>query len=187
MLFVGTVHISVVYLTYFLAGLGLLFSIQKFDMADPITMLVGLVVIAMGLIEIKDFFWYGQGLTLSIPVRYTLIIKKWARKGTVPAVILLGFLVAAVELPCTGGPYLAITALLAKDFNILALYYLLIYNLIFVMPLIAIMVLSYLGTNVKNMKKWKMKYRKYMRLTAGITLILLGVLLILYSRGIISL
>ena len=187
MLLVGAIHISAVYIAYFLAGIGLLFSIQKFDIATPVATIVGFLVIGAGILEIKDFFWYGQGLTLAIPVRFTSLIKKWARKGTIPAVTVLGFIVAAVELPCTGGPYLAITALLAKDFNVMALWYLLLYNLIFVMPLIVILVLAYYGVNINKMKNWKMKYRKYMRLAAGITLIVLGILLILYARGIISL
>lgn len=187
MLVVGSIHIAAVYIAYFFAGIGLLFSIQKLDLAEPVAVFVGFLVILAGILEIKDFFWYGQGITLAIPARYAGTIKKWARKGTIPAVTVLGFMVAAVELPCTGGPYLAITALLAKDFNMKALYYLLLYNLIFVMPLIIILVVSYFGASVNKMKKWKMKYRKYMRLAAGITLIVLGVLLVLYARGTISL
>jgi len=187
MILVGSIYIAAVYIAYFLIGIGLLMFLQKFGLAEPVGIFVGILIIGAGILEIKDFFWYGQGFSLTIPARYVAPIKKYARKGTIPAVIALGFLVAAVELPCTGGPYLAITAILAKDFQWVALWYLLLYNLIFVMPLIVILVLSYFGASVPKMKAWKMKYRKWMRLAIGIVLIALGVLLILYSRGYITL
>ena len=187
MLMAGTVYISTVYVTYFMAGIGLLYSIQKFGLAEPVGVAVGVLVIIAGFVEIKDFFWYGQGLSLHIPVRFSAAIHKWAKKGTFPAMIVLGAMVSAVELPCTGGPYLAITALLSKNFNLQALYYLLIYNFIFVLPLIVILIATYLGTSVKEVKQWKTKYRKWMRLATGLLLIGLGILLIMYATGYISL
>ena len=187
MLFVGSIYIAAVYITYFLAGIGLLYSIHKLQIAEPVSIIVGAIIILAGLVEIKDFFWYGQGISLAIPTIYIATIKKYARTGTIPGVILLGFIVSAVELPCTGGPYLAITALLSRQFDMLALYYLLFYNFIFVLPLIVILALAYFGTQMEHVKKWKMKYRKWMRLATGLLLICLGIVLILYARGIIAL
>ena len=123
---------------------------------------------------------------MTIPPGYVSTIKKWANKGTIPAMVVLGAFVAAVELPCTGGPYLAIMALLAKEFHIVAVYYLLIYNFIFVLPLIVILGLAYTGTKVDKIKEWKQAHRHTMRLVTGIVMILLGLLLIAYIRGWIS-
>ncbi len=187
MLAVGILYITIVYITYFLAGLGLLFFIQKFAIANIVGTIVGVIIILAGLVEIKDFFWYGVGMSLHIPTKYVDTIKKYADKATIPGVIFLGFFVAAVELPCTGGPYLAITALLAKNFNIQAIWYLLLYNFIFVLPLIVIVFLAWLGTSVQSIKDWKMANRKWMRLAVGLIMIALGVLLILYAQGVISL
>lgn len=183
MLMAGTIYISVVYITYFLAGLGLLYFIQKMQIADTVGMIVATIIILAGLVEIKDFWWYGVGFSLSIPPRYLDTIKKYANKGTIPAMIVLGFFVAAVELPCTGGPYLAIMALLAKEFQWVAVYYLLIYNFIFVLPLIIILGMGYWGVRMSEVKKWKMSYRRHMRLATGIVMVLLGLLLIAYIQG----
>ncbi len=187
MLFVGMVYLIVVYVTYFLAGLGLLWFIQQFHMANTVAMVAAIIVIILGIIEVKDFYWYGRGFSLTIPKSQIGRIKKYAKKASIPGVILLGFFVAAVELPCTGGPYLAITTLLAKDFNMVALWYLALYNFIFVLPLLVILIGVYTTLKVSHVEKWKGKYRKWMRLVTGLVMIALGILLILYANGDINL
>lgn len=184
---VGLIYIAVIYVTYFLAGIGLLYFIQRLNIAEPLGIFVGALVIIAGGIEIKDFFWYGNGISLEIPKFGVERIKRAVKKATIPGVISLGFLVAAVELPCTGGPYLAMTTILAQRIDIQAIYYLLIYNFIFVLPLLVILGLAYSGTRLKAVELWKNKYRKWMRLVTGIMLIGLGVLLILFANGMVAL
>src|SRR3989338_2105951 len=155
MIAVGSIYILAVYIVYFLAGIGLLLFI-----------FVGSLVIIMGLIEIKDFFWYGKGITLSIAPRYVKYIENHAKHLTTWGAIVLGAFVAAVELPCTGGPYLAITTWIAQS-NVIpvkALIYLLVYNFIFVLPLLVILALVYFGVKVQKIKRWKQDYRRWMRL-----------------------
>lgn len=184
MLVTGSLYIAAVYITYFLAGLGLIWFIQKWDIAEELGIIVGFLIIILGFIELKDFFWYGRGFSLGINPEYIERIKKMARHATIPGVIALGFFVAAIELPCTGGPYLAITTYLSQHpFNIKALAYLLLYNVIFVLPLLLILFLVYGGTSIKAIQRWKQQYRKWMRLAMGLLLIGLGILLILYARG----
>src|SRR3989344_5602345 len=127
MLFTGLIYIIAVYVTYFLAGVGLLFFLQNIGasivtlpllgviaVSSLIGVIVAIIVIIGGLIEIKDFFWYGKGFSLSISPKNAGRIKKYMKNLTIPGTILLGIFVAGVELPCTGGPYLAITTLLSK-------------------------------------------------------------------------
>ena len=100
--------------------------------------------------------------------------------------MLLGAFVAGVELPCTGGPYLAIILLLSQNFNFTAFLLLVLYNIIFVMPLIIILVLVMLGMKIQDVKEWKQSNRNYMRLSMGLLMILLGWLLILIANGTIN-
>jgi len=186
MLLVGSIYIIAVYITYLLAGLGLLLFLQRFNLAEPIGIFVGGLVIILGLLEIKEFWWYGQGISLQISPKHIKKIEKMVRHVSAPGAILLGIFVAAVELPCTGGPYLAITTLLARiGFNYTVLSYLLLYNFIFVLPLIIILLLVYFGMKTKDIKKWKQNKRKWMRLFIGIVMLILGILLILFSTGVI--
>ena len=188
MLAVGLIYILAVYITYFLAGIGLLLFIQKLGIAQPLSVFVGSLVIILGLIEIKDFFWYGKGISLSIAPRYVKYIEKRAKNLTTWGAILLGAFVAAVELPCTGGPYLAITTWIAqsKVIPVKALIYLLVYNFIFVLPLIIILALVYFGVKVQKIKRWKQNYRRWMRLAIGLILVALGILLILIAYNVIT-
>ena len=188
MLIVGAIYISAVYITYFLAGIGLLLFIQRLNIAQPLSIFVGGLVILLGLIEIKDFFWYGKGFSLAIPSRYIKYIENRAKHITIPAAVILGAFVAAVELPCTGGPYLAITTWIAQSdtLPIKALYYLLVYNFIFILPLLVILALVYFGVHVQQIKKWKQDYRRWMRLFIGLLLVALGILLILIAYNVIT-
>ncbi|MFB6208141.1 MAG: cytochrome c biogenesis CcdA family protein [Candidatus Nanohaloarchaea archaeon] len=190
---VGLIYVSFVYMTYFLAGLGILFALTGLptQIANYVTVTVSLIVIAGGLIEIKDFFWYGKGSSLMIPEEYANRIAEKMDSITTASAVLLGIFVAAVELPCTGGPYLAILtviqqALVAPSTGIpvIALALMALYNLIFVMPLVLIVLLSYFGTyKVQDMKEWKHMNKARMRLAAGLLMVLLGwVLLLLATR-----
>ena len=78
---------------------------------------------------------------MSINARHK--ISDWAHKATVPSAIVVGILVALFEFPCSGAPYVAILSLLSvKQSFIGGVFYLLIYNLVFVAPLILIFLLS---------------------------------------------
>ncbi len=189
LLIYGLIYIFFVMLTYFLAGLGILYflSVIPIKVSEYISVIVGSIIVIGGLIEIKDFFWYGQGITLSIPPDKAKKIQEMTKKLTLPAVIILGVFVAAVELPCTGGPYLAILVFLSQNFDFTALMLLIFYNFIFVLPLIVILFLIYFGMKIQILKKWKQTNRTYMRLGTGIVLVLLGWLLILIANGTINL
>jgi cytochrome c biogenesis protein CcdA len=161
--------------------------LQQFNIAEPLGIAVGALIIVLGLVEIKDFWWYGHGFSLTIPASKIETIKKYTKNASIPGAIILGMFVAAVELPCTGGPYLAILLVLQTiGFNSQILGYLMLYNFIFILPLLTIVLLVYYGVSTEKVKEWKTSKRKWMRLLMGIVMIALGVLLILFARGILS-
>ena len=69
-LFLGGIYIFSAYVVYFLAGLGLTyyFSTLPLRLTEYISIAVGGLIILGGILEIKDFFWYGKWFSLSIPV-----------------------------------------------------------------------------------------------------------------------
>lgn len=189
LLIYGLVYVFFVFLTYLLAGLGILYFLSSVPLivSEYISTIVGFLVVVAGLIEIKDFFWYGKGITLSIPPEKAKQIHEMTKNVTLPAMVFLGAFVAGVELPCTGGPYLAILTLLSQNFNFLAFLMLIFYNFIFVLPLIVILLMVYFGLKIKKIKQWKQDNRGYMRLATGVILVILGWLLILIANGTITL
>ncbi len=188
MLIFGGLYIGAVATTYFIAGLGLVYFLSSIPLyvSEYISIAVGLFIMVAGLLEIKDFFWYGKGFSLQIPYGLSKKIDQYAQTVTVPGVNFLGAFVAAVELPCTGAPYLAIITLLSQYFDFTALMLLVLYNILFVAPLIVILVAVALGRNISGFKKWKQEGRGFMRLCIGLLLIAMGWLLILIANGTIN-
>ena len=76
MLILGSLYILAVFLVYFLEGLGLLtfFSSLPLIITEYISISVSLIVIGAGIIEIKDFFWYSKGISLTIPYKVSKMI-----------------------------------------------------------------------------------------------------------------
>ncbi len=176
---VGLVYIVTIFVVYFLAGLGLLKALTAFGLAGIIYKIAAIILLFVGLVNVKDFFWYGKGFTLAIPESKKPLLQKYIRKASIPAAIVLGFLVSAFELPCTGGVYIAVLGLLAsRETELSAVPYLLLYNFIFVLPLFIILGLVYFGISAKQMEEWRTKNRKWLRLVLGLGSLVLGVLML---------
>lgn len=188
MLLLGGFYIFAVFATYLLAGLGLLYFLGSIPLfvTEYISITVGSLIVLLGLVEIKDYFWYGKGFSLGIPQVFAKKIHQMAANITIPGVLVTGAFVAGVELPCTGAPYLAIITILSTNFNFLAFLMLVLYNIVFVLPLIVILLLVAGGIKLPAIKAWKQKARGLMRLAIGLLLVGLGWLLILIANGTIN-
>ena len=100
-------------------------------------------------------------------------------KGSLPAVFLLGILVGLCEFPCTGGPYLMVLGLLHDSTTYLpGLGYLLLYNLIFILPLVIILLIASNQMLLGKVQAWQTKERGWMRLGGGVAMVGLGMLIL---------
>ena len=186
---VGSAYILAIFLTYLLAGLGLVYFLSEIPIvfAEYLSLTVGSLVVLAGILEIKDYFWYGKGFSLQIPAKYANKIHNMSNsKSTIGGVMLLGAFVAVVELPCTGAPYLAIINILSVNFDVWALMLMVLYNLIFVSPLIVILIMVAGGTKLSSVAKWKEDSKGTMRLFMGVLMVALGWILILIANGSIN-
>ncbi len=188
MLLGGLLYTGVVYLTYFLIGLGFLKFTVSFGVTVGVYWIAALIAILAGLLEIKDYFWYGRWFSLQmIPgagTRLKLYTKKIKKLSALNswfsylAVALLGVFVVLVELPCTGAPYLAILAILGQGNYAEGIPLLLLYNLVFILPLFFIIGIAYFGKSSKVLEGWRKEHRGMMRLIIGIFLLALGGLML---------
>jgi len=188
LIFLGLLYTFAVFLTYLIAGFGLLYFLTVIPLyvTEYLSIGVGTLIIIAGLLEIKDYFWYGRGFSLAIPVYFSKKLAGFASNTSTFGVFLLGVFVSAVELPCTGAPYLAIITMLSQNFDFTAFWLLVLYNVIFVSPLLVILVLVVSGVKLQAIKMWKQDNRGTMRLFIGLLLIALGWLLIFIANGIIN-
>ena len=173
---IGLTYSLVVFVVYFLFMYGILGLISFIGYLETIKTVVGIVVIIAGLIELKDFFFYGKWFSLEIPRFAKPAIERLIRIATIPSAVLLGLLVSLVEIPCAGAfPLVYLTILAGRVSGIANFLYLLWYNLFFVAPLIGLTVVFYLGIlQVEKAEETRLRTRKYMRLVAGLIMLLLG-------------
>src|SRR3989344_7295329 len=174
MLVGGFLYSAVVYITYLLLGFGILKITIGTGLATTFYWIAALIAIIAGLLEIKDYFWYGKGFSLQIIPGgakrieyYTGHIAGMEKRH--PALLYLmtaalGLLVVLVELPCTGAPYLAILGLLSKGLFATAVPLLLLYNFVFVLPLFIIIGIAYFGTASDRLPARREEHRGLMRL-----------------------
>ncbi len=176
-LIIGTIYSLVIFVIYALFMFGILNVIYYVGNLSLIEKIVGVALIIFGVIKIKDFFFYGKGFSLEIPKSASPYIEKLIKAATIPSALILGLLIALVEIPCAGAfPFFYTTLLASKGIQgIESILYILWYNIFFVFPLLILTLIFYLGfAKVEEAEKKRLKLRKYMRLTAGIIMILLG-------------
>ncbi len=177
---VGATFILAVFCFYFLSGLGLFAVVQSSGMSRLVSMAAAGIAILAGVISIWEALWKRKTPFLSIPDSTRGIIEAWVKKGSLPGAFVLGVLVGIFELPCTGGIYLAILSLLS---NRMTLYegipYLLLYNLVFILPLVLILAVIAFGVAPEQLERLREEKRPLIRLAMGGVMILLGIILIL--------
>jgi len=174
----GLTYIGAVFLTYLLAGLLLLPVIGSLGRVSvALYAIIGTVVVIFGLLELKDLFWYGKGPSLALLPGAEARLEKYVTKisANLSSAFFLGVFVALVELPCTGAVYLAILSVMAlAGVDASGIAWLVVYNIIFVLPLVAILLAFYRGTTEERLEAWRKKHRKWMRLIIGGLLLLMG-------------
>ncbi|MBP1929069.1 cytochrome c biogenesis protein CcdA [Methanolinea mesophila] len=179
MLEVGTSFIVAVFVFYFLSGLGLFTAIQISGVSQAISVVAAFIAIAAGVLSFRDAFRKEGGPALAIPESRKGMIERFARVGSVPAAFVLGILVGMFELPCTGGIYLAILSLLSQEMTLMqGLPLLLLYNLIFILPLVIILAVVAYGISAERLETWRVEKRRTVRILMGAVMIGLGILLL---------
>lgn len=172
----GLVYLSAVFLTYLLAGVLLLPVIQSMRNFSVNSYLAIAAVIAIfGILELKEYFKPSKnGSLLEISPKYSAKITEMSKNmaNSLFTTFGLGVFVAIVELPCTGAVYLAVLSLMsASGFTFSNMTMLVVYNLLFITPLVIILILFYRGTKSQTIDIWVKKYKPYMRLLTGLLLV----------------
>lgn len=174
----GLVFTAVVYCVYFLMGLGLMTVIAVAHITRSFYSIVAVLAILIGLFNVKDYFWYGKWFVMEVPPSWRPAMKQIVRSVTsVPGAALAGLLVSFFLLPCTSGPYIVILGLLANTATRMqAIPLLLVYNLIFVLPMLLITLAVYYGlTSPSQLEEKRVMRIKQVHLITGVIMIALGV------------
>ena len=175
----GGIYIAAVFLTYLALGVGLLKTLDFFTRQHLPARIGALAAILFGLWMLKDFFLPDLGWRLQAPSQIGTTAQEMAKKATVPALIVGGFLIGLCTVPCSGAVYLGVLSLLALQPSALIGYsYLVLYNLIFVLPLIVILVAASARPTLNRLAHWNLHHKEWVRLALGGGVVVMGLLIL---------
>lgn len=150
-----------------------------------ITIAVGAIVLPMGLLNIKDFFYFKKGASLSIPdskkpkiyKKMRGLVKNPKLGATLIGTIVLAGTVNFYELLCTLGLPFAFTKALS-NFSIANesatyYFYILLYNIVYVIPLFIIVLIFVVTLGKRKLSEW---HGQVMKLVSGIMLTSFGII-----------
>jgi cytochrome c-type biogenesis protein len=177
---IGGVYIAGIFASYLLIGLGLLKVLHLFNTPHFMGKLGASLLIIFGIINLLNRFFPNMPIKLALPSSSHQLMAKLMKRTSVIAAFLLGALVGVCQFPCMGGPYLMVIGLLRDSQTYLAgFWYLLLYNLVLIIPLALVLWFSADKSVVDKMQEWKRDNLQRVRLIAGVIMIILGALILL--------
>ncbi len=186
LLWAGLAFASSVFVMYLIYGLIIIKFFQLIQALTSIRLILykilGGLAILLGVLNIRDFFVYTPGtIGTEMPLKLRPKMKKMIEKVTSPkGAFVIGLFVTVFLLPCTIGPYVIAGGILSASELIATIPPLLLYNLIFVLPMIILSFCVYKGfAKVQDISGWKDRNIKKLHLFAGIIMILLGIAMVL--------
>ncbi|HEX4882713.1 MAG TPA: glutaredoxin domain-containing protein [Casimicrobiaceae bacterium] len=185
MLAIAGTFVAVEGISYFLMMTAWLNLFLLIGLARWSEVALGLLALAYGLVNVKDFFAFGRGFTLSISERNKADIYRRMRAvlatpsmgAAVAGTIVLGILVQIVEFMCTSGfPALFTRILTLRALDTASYYgYMLLYNAAYMLDDVIV-----LGIGVVTLSRHRLqeKQGRWLKLLAGVVMIGLAVYLL---------
>lgn len=185
MMLIGGVFVLVSGVIYFLFMAAWLNVFLLIGQSQLITVGAGLIAVAVSLINIKDYFWFKQGVSLSIPesaqpglfARMRGLLRADNLVSMLIGTLVLAVVANAYELLCTAGFPMVFTRILTLNELSTAAYYLylVLYNIVYVLPL---MVIVGAFTVTLGARKLSEEGGRRLKLLSGIMMLGLGMVLL---------
>ena len=189
---IGITYSLSVFITYLLLGLGLfqiwqsLAVYQVFSRA--IYGIMASVLLVFAFLSIKDAIQYKKdkketefslGLPKGFRVKINQYLKKsFSEKKLLVAAILSGFVISLLEAGCTGQIYLPTIMYIARQStSFRAFFFLILYNVFFIIPLFIVFLGVYYGSQSKALVSFGRKNILFSKLALGSLFIVLSILL----------
>jgi len=146
---------------------------------------IAAIALLAGMINLKDFWFYGRGFSLSIPDASKPDIYAGMRRilhaenltGALIGTVVLAVLVQIVEFMCTSGfPALYTRILTLKQLDSMSYYgYLLLYNVAYMFDDVIILAIGVITLSQRRLQE---KEGRWLKLISGLVMVGLGIYLI---------
>jgi len=193
MLLIGSTFVGISALIYFMFMAAWLNLFMMIGAIPVITLIAGMVAIIIGIINTKDYFLFRQGPSLTIPESAKPTLYRRMRnllKADNIATMLLGTATLAVaansyELLCTAGFPMVYTRLLTLSelSNLQHYAYLVLYNLIYVIPLMIIVIIFSYTLGAYKLTE---QQGRFLKLLSGLMMLGLGLVMLLAPNVLVS-
>jgi len=176
----GLVFVGIVYISYVLIGLGIINALIFAGITELFYIIVAIAALGLAIKELKCYFENKDESCPAAPGIINKYINKIvAGEISLVAIILVAIFCSFILLPCSSGPYLVVLGLLAEKVTAEYLLYLLVYNFIFVLPMLFVVGLVYYGYSIlENLDEKKSKYMKHMHLFSAIIMFIMFLIII---------
>jgi len=169
-------------ISYLLMGTGLFFAIRITGIQGYIYIGVSILAILIGLGNLKDYLWPERWFSMEVPRSWRPRLQAITTRVTsVTGAFGIGFLVSIFLLPCSSGPYVVVIGMLSESsFRLSAIWLLLMYNLIFILPFIAITLgVGYGLTTTARVERVRREKIRQIHFITGLIMLAIGSGLIL--------
>lgn len=196
-LIVGLCFALAVFVTYLMLGLGAMRAVKVASVnhgaARGLTWVVVAVTLGFAGYSFYDVYKYrrsgkGEDLTLKLPEKIrnrirTMISRQMRTRNVVIAALLLGVAVSLLQAMCTAQVYLPVIMCVSRDPDMApkAMGYLLLYNSMYVAPLMAVFALAFCGVTSERMAVFSRKNVGVTKALLGVVFLGLAILLIATS------
>ena len=191
---VGLGYSGAVFITYLMIGLGILSFIQRLSFLPLFSRVIYILTIAfalvLGVLSLYDYIQLKRGRPSEMKLQLPDFLKKRIHQTIrerskspryLLAAITAGFIVSLVEFACTGQVYLP-TILFVTNVPSLkasAVSYLLLYNFMFIVPLLIIFGIVYWGVTSEQLAFFLQKRASSIKLYTSLLFFVLAGILIL--------
>jgi len=192
---IGLSFTFAVFATYLLLGIGAFKMLSFLSTYRWVSLAVRWSAVALaggvGLYSFRDAFVYRKtGKAGDIKLQLPKVVKLRIHKvisgrlstgGLVTGALVTGFLVTLLEAVCTGQVYLPTIILMTRHegLKLTGWLYLILYNVLFVLPLLIVMVLAFFGLRWDKLAKTTQKNLTLIKVLFGVVLIGLAAFLAL--------
>ncbi len=180
----GFVYIGMIFLVYFAIGLGILQAVRFSENPHFVARAGSWLLIGLGTINLIEYFFPNFPIKLHMPSFAGARTQTLIKQATLPATMAAGLLVGLCTFPCSGGIYVSIITLLNAETTLAwGISYLALYNVLFVLPLIVILLVVGNRMAAKSWARWEREHALKIRLWYGLIMVALGAAMLLFVIG----